>query len=118
METILESMTLGNRPPPAPLTMRTSTAIAIPGAGKVEITTPDMRHAQSFIDCEQVLLQAAIKDPKPSAPTATPMQRSTLTQAALLGGELTAVQEDEDEMAQVGFLGWAGPVGLGRGRQR
>jgi hypothetical protein len=54
-------------------------------------------HARSFVDCEQVLLQAALADPKP---TASPLPRGA--RCDLLGDDtLTAIQEDENEIAQV-----------------
>jgi len=54
-----------------------------------------LRHQRSFEDCEKVLQQAALADPKP-----THIERGAQA-SALLGGELVAVQEDEDEVAQV-----------------
>ncbi|KAI8474870.1 MAG: hypothetical protein J3K34DRAFT_517740 [Monoraphidium minutum] len=100
METILEAMTIGNgRPPTSPLAAGLAAAAAGGGGATpaISISIPAggrhgsvaINHAQSFIDCEQVLLQAAVKNPKPSTPTATHGQRGA--QESLLGGELMAV---------------------------
>jgi hypothetical protein len=121
METIIESLTLGGRKSQSPKSIAlggaanaAATPINIPSAGGAAAAlaaNAKMNHAQSFLDCESVLMQAAVKSPKPSTPLALQHNVSRPAQQGLLGGELLAVQEDEDEMAQVGR---AAPLGLGR----
>ncbi|KIY99877.1 Amidinotransferase family protein [Monoraphidium neglectum] len=111
METIIESLTLGGRKSQSPKSIAlggaanaAATPINIPSAGGAAAAlaaNAKMNHAQSFLDCESVLMQAAVKSPKPSTPLALQHNVSRPAQQGLLGGELLAVQEDEDEMAQV-----------------
>jgi len=115
METIIESIAKGGaRPPPPPGSLIGAAArtaapipIALPlsGLSAAEAAAERaMRHASSFMDCESVLMHASLAGPKP---TAAPMQ--VLSEAGsqrgrdlLQGHKLTAIQEDEDEIAQVG----------------
>lgn len=100
METMLESIGKGTASHmPIPAAPGTLLVDSTSGELLEPAVQPTMRHARSFLDCEEVLLQAAISDPRP---THSPSPRR---KCDLLGGELAAVQEDEDEMAQVGSLG-------------
>ncbi|KIZ04019.1 Amidinotransferase family protein [Monoraphidium neglectum] len=76
--------------------LATAGAVAPPSPAAAAAAAAGMRHVRSFVDCEEVLLQASLEDPKP---TAAPQPRRA--DGLLEGGELRAVQEDEDEMAQV-----------------
>jgi hypothetical protein len=138
METIIESIAKGGRAPPSPASLLGAAAagrmgaaaapMAIPGMGGVSSVDSAaeraMRHAQSFMDCESVLMHSSMTGPKPTAApmhahspmTAAPLHASaggggigggSVSSGArrardlLQGHKLTAVQEDEDQIAQV-----------------
>jgi hypothetical protein len=121
METILESISMGGRTSPIPIGVANgaraggrggaggasalSGLLGADGAAGIGLgpiaAAAGMPHAASFVDCETVLRQAAIQNPKP---TAAPMAVVSGPRASelLQGGPVTAVQEDEDQVAQVG----------------
>jgi hypothetical protein len=109
METMLESIARVASPPPMLVVngggMDHATALdqALADSAAAAAATSSLRHARSFDDCEQVLRRATLGNPKP---TASPAPRPAC--GLLGGGELTAVQEDEDETAEVGGSGGGG----------
>jgi hypothetical protein len=113
METILEGIQRGGRASAAiaiPMPPRAGAAAGLLLNGSDRGEGGVLRHAQSFVDCESVLRSSAVTVAKPAA---APLAAALGPRAAdlLQGQQVTAVQEDEDQMAQVrrGAWGARGP---------
>lgn len=127
METILESIAKGSRTPtssPIPISanggraaasaltgLLGSDAAAVGAAAGLALAAgplgapAGLPHAASFIDCESVLRQASIANPNKPKPAPVAAISGPRASELLQGGPVTAVQEDEDQMAQVGWFG-------------
>jgi hypothetical protein len=103
METILEGIQRGGRAStalPIAIPHRGGSAVGLLLNGSDRGEGGVLNHAQSFMDCESVLRSSTVSVAKPAA---APLAAALGPRAAdlLQGHQVTAVQEDEDQTAQV-----------------